>query len=311
MKIVDKSKVRGYKSMKRLDNEIKLTQLVDSPNVARLIETIQTREHLYLVLEHGGQDLFSYLSSLASHRLEEAVARPLLAQLVAGVRALDAKGLVHHDIKSENLLIETDASGSGAITRVRLTDLGMSERYARGDEVTAFCGSPGFFPPEMALAASYDPFKVDVWSVGCVAVELLLGQDWFKTHWLPNSKLMDSNADFAKGIRASLDRLREDLEASQEISEGMANFILECLVFDPRTRPTIEAVSQNPIVSRSIHTKRLPRPGRASNAVAAETSDDEAESPRGAVVTPPSSSSSPRRRVTRVSSDSDSEGLLH
>ena len=248
LKIVDKAKLSArYKTVRRLDNEIRLTSLVDSPNVTRLIESFHTQDRLYLVLEHGGQDLFGHVSSLAgSDRLDEATTRPLLAQLVAGVCSLSAQDVVHHDIKAENVLVETDEDG--AITRVRLTDLGMSQSYAREERARAFCGSPGFFPPEMVLAASYDPFKVDVWSVGCVAIELLLGRQWFSDHWQPNSQLTEEPDEFRRGVQTALRRLEADLEASPDVSEGIAKLVLGCVVFDPAARPTIEATSEHPFV---------------------------------------------------------------
>ena len=163
-----------------------------------------------------------------SDRLPEASARSLVAQVVAGVCALSARDIVHHDIKTENILIETD--GAGSIFRLRLTDMGMSESYGRGERATSFCGSPGFFPPEMVLRRDYDPFKVDVWSVGCVAVELLLGRAWFSQHWLPISKLTDEPRRFEAGLRAALDRLDADLPAMGAASA--TSFVRDALTFD-------------------------------------------------------------------------------
>ena len=92
-------------------------------------------------------------------RLDEEAARPLIAQIVAGVRALATAGVVHFDIKTENILVEVGADGEPS--RVRLTDLGLANRYRPGERASVLCGSPGFFAPEMATAPHYDPFKVD------------------------------------------------------------------------------------------------------------------------------------------------------
>ena len=169
IKVVEKTRVSRFRTAKRLHNELRLTALVSSPNVARLLEAVQTPERLYLVLEHGGQDLFAYLSKGKGPpaaaggdvdvRLDEEAARPLIAQIVAGVRALAAAGVVHFDIKTENILVELGADGEPY--RLRLTDLGLAERYQPGERASVLCGSPGFFAPEMATAPHYDPFKVD------------------------------------------------------------------------------------------------------------------------------------------------------
>ena len=201
-----------------------------------------------------------------SDRLPEAPARSLLAQVVAGVCALSARDIVHHDIKTENILVETD--GQGAICRLRLTDLGMSESYGRGARATSFCGSPGFFPPEMVLRRDYDPFKVDTWSVGCVAVELLLGRAWFSAHWLPNSKLTDNPARFEAGLVAALARLDRDLEKTG-CSAAAAAFVRAALTLEPADRPTIEALAARPWVAHSPHVKRISR----ENSTASSTVD--------------------------------------
>jgi serine/threonine protein kinase len=159
----------------------------------------------------------------------------------------------------------------------------MAERYTRTARATAFCGSPGFFPPEMVTARDYDPFRVDIWSVGCVAVELLLGREWFSTHWMPNSKLTDAPRKFEAGVVASLDRLDADLAAAG-CSELCAEFVKSALALNPNDRPSIEDLAATPWIARSPHLVRISRENSSS------TLDLAAEAPSSgamaAVVTP-------------------------
>ena len=67
-------------------------------------------------------------------------------------------------------------------------------RYAAGARGTVLCGSPGFVAPEMALAPDYDPFKVDVWALACVALEMLMGRTWFSREWLPAAEVARGGA---------------------------------------------------------------------------------------------------------------------
>jgi serine/threonine protein kinase len=57
---------------------------------------------------------------------------------------------------------------------VKLIDFGLCTKAVTSDydALRDFCGSPGFFAPEMLLADSYDGFKADVWSVGCILLEV-------------------------------------------------------------------------------------------------------------------------------------------
>ena len=91
-------------------------------------------ERLYFVLEHGGRDLFAHLTErkvAGDVKVDAAAARPVLAQLAAGVAALVENRVVHHDVKTENVLVEERPDGS---LHVRLTDLGLAEQYFGGAE---------------------------------------------------------------------------------------------------------------------------------------------------------------------------------
>jgi len=117
------------------------------------------------------------------------------------------------------------------------------------------CGSPGFFAPEMATAPSYDPFKVDQWSVGCVGIELLLGRRWFTAHWLPFAKLVDEPAVFEPAMRSALARLATDVAA---VSPAAASFVLVATTLVPEARPTAEQLSAHAFVVHSPHLARIP-----------------------------------------------------
>lgn len=66
------------------------------------------------------------------------------------------------------------AGSSKAPHLVKLVDFGLCTKAVTSehDALRDFCGSPGFFAPEMLLADSYDGFKADVWSVGCILLEV-------------------------------------------------------------------------------------------------------------------------------------------
>ncbi|KAH8094328.1 protein kinase [Aureococcus anophagefferens] len=211
LKIVDKSRAARYKAAKRLNNEVAHTRAVEHPNVARLVDVVHTRTRLYLVLEHGGRDLYGHVGDAADF--------------------------------------------DGRVADVRLTDLGMSDRYAAGDRGTAFCGSPGFFPPEMVTAPDYDPFKVDVWSVGCVALELLLGRQWFSDRWLPASKLTGDRPEFAEALALALADLGDALRESTLPAEAKG-FLERALTEDPADRPTIEDLAGHPWRPKATYDMR-------------------------------------------------------
>jgi serine/threonine protein kinase len=98
----------------------------------------------------------------------------LLDQLLSGLHAVHAEGIIHRDIKPANILLE--ATGTGT-PHVRLSDFGIAMRKGepRLTEADFVVGTPGYFAPEQMLGAEPD-VPADLYAVGLVALYLLSGQ---------------------------------------------------------------------------------------------------------------------------------------
>ncbi|MEV7380109.1 serine/threonine protein kinase [Streptomyces lydicus] len=117
----------------------------------------------------------------------------LLDQLLAGLTAVHAEGVVHRDIKPANILLE--ATGTGR-PHLRLSDFGIAMRKGepRLTEANYVVGTPGYFAPEQMLGAEPD-FPADLFAVGLVALYLLTGVKpdaeeligHFADHGIPNA----------------------------------------------------------------------------------------------------------------------------
>ncbi|WP_328328978.1 MULTISPECIES: serine/threonine-protein kinase [unclassified Streptomyces] len=117
----------------------------------------------------------------------------LLDQLLAGLAAVHAEGVVHRDIKPANILME--ATGAGR-PHLRLSDFGISMRKGepRLTENNYVVGTPGYFAPEQMLGAEPD-FTADLFAVGLVALYLLQGArpdsralvEYFAAHGTPGA----------------------------------------------------------------------------------------------------------------------------
>lgn len=97
----------------------------------------------------------------------------LLDQLLAGLAAVHAEGVVHRDVKPANILLE--ATGTGR-PRLRLSDFGIAMRLGepRLTETNLVVGTPGYLAPEQMMGAEPD-FPADLFAVGLVALYLLEG----------------------------------------------------------------------------------------------------------------------------------------
>jgi len=182
----------------KIYREIKILRGLQHPNIVRLHEMVETERHIGIILEYAsGGELFDFI---LQHRfLKDNAARRLFAQLVSGVGYLHKKGIVHRDLKLENLLLDrnrniiiTDFGFANTFNpaddlteeiEYRLGDkefvkkMGLeqmdSSGHRRGDLMQTSCGSPCYAAPELVVSDSlYTGRKVDVWSCGVILVSL-------------------------------------------------------------------------------------------------------------------------------------------
>lgn len=123
-------------------------------------------------------------------RFEEDVVKFYAAQIIMGVGELHKKGIMHRDLKLENILI--DQKGY-----VKLIDYGLA-KILQGDELAmSYCGTPEYLSPEMVASEGHD-FTVDWWAVGILIYEMLIGVTPFfnKNRQLLQSKIKHARVVF-------------------------------------------------------------------------------------------------------------------
>jgi protein-serine/threonine kinase len=184
----------------KIHREIAILKELDHPNIVRLHEMYETERHIGIILEYAsGGELFDYI--LQHRYLKDNAARRLFAQLISGVGYLHKKGIVHRDLKLENLLLDRnrniiitdfgfantfnpdDELGEEAefrlqdkefVKRMGLDEVG-NDGHRRGDLMQTSCGSPCYAAPELVVSDSlYTGRKVDVWSCGVILVSCLI-----------------------------------------------------------------------------------------------------------------------------------------
>ncbi|KAJ9260800.1 hypothetical protein DTO195F2_4413 [Paecilomyces variotii] len=185
----------------KIYREISILRDLSHPNIVRLHEMVETDRHIGIIMEYAsGGELFDHI--LNNRYLKDNAARRLFAQLVSGVGYLHKKGIVHRDLKLENLLLDrnrniiitdfgfantfnpTDELGEEIeynltnrefVKRMRL-DKVDANGLRRGDLMQTSCGSPCYAAPELVVSDSlYTGRKVDVWSCGVILYAMLAG----------------------------------------------------------------------------------------------------------------------------------------
>lgn len=168
IKIYDKNRMTCY-DKECMDTEVELLKSLKHPNIVSVKGCIDTRGKLYLIEElMGGGDL---LEAIRKRKVfPEKEARRLFTQILSAIAFLHSNGVVHRDIKPDNMLLSSD---SDEAVVVKLADFGFAKRVGSGILHTP-CGSPVYTAPEIAREDSYDK-SVDVWSAGVLLYILLCG----------------------------------------------------------------------------------------------------------------------------------------
>ncbi|XP_007904897.1 hormonally up-regulated neu tumor-associated kinase homolog A [Callorhinchus milii] len=170
VKVIDKKKARKDSYVtKNLRREGQIHQMIKHPNITQLLDILETENSYYLVMElcTGGNLMHKMYDRKI---LEEAEARKYIRQLALAVEHLHQAGVVHRDLKIENLLLDEHSN-------IKLIDFGLSNCagiLGYSDPFSTQCGSPAYAAPELLARKKYGP-KVDIWSIGVNAYAMLTG----------------------------------------------------------------------------------------------------------------------------------------
>ena len=107
-------------------------------------------------------------------------AREVIIGITRPINYLHSIGICHRDLKPENILLKVDSNEPVSANRIKICDFGLCcQRIKKGSKsLSEFCGSPGFFAPEMILfGGKYNGLLVDTWSIACIMLELCLGHE--------------------------------------------------------------------------------------------------------------------------------------
>ncbi|KAK9297815.1 hypothetical protein QLX08_008584 [Tetragonisca angustula] len=162
----------------------------------------ESNYNVFLVMEYcNGGDLADYLS--AKGTLSEDTIRVFLKQLAGAMKALHAKGVVHRDLKPQNILLSHNCGKAcpqpHQIT-LKIADFGFARFLQDGVMAATLCGSPMYMAPEVIMSLQYDA-KADLWSLGTIVFQCLTGKAPFQAHTPQALKLFyEKNANLGPKI---------------------------------------------------------------------------------------------------------------
>ena len=248
VKTIKKFKLKTHASLRRLSNEVINLKALSSPYVIHMHDCINTEENFYIVAEKGGDDLFSFSGKYANG-MNPAWVKEIMVGLMRGVTYIHRQGICHRDLKPENVLMEFDTE-TGKCKSLKICDFGLSARFRESDTENAglmneFCGSPGFFAPEMLVRGTYHGDKVDLWSVACIMLELTLGHVGFGNLWMKNYAMetIRNKEAFDNKMRHCLEELPSHLRTNYRAD--VCDFLIPILTMCDDERPDTESLARH------------------------------------------------------------------
>ncbi len=174
VKILNKSKLSA-EDITLAKREIEILKLCQHPNIIQLLDTFENPDYIYIVMEilRGG-DLYEYLHK-RGFMIPEARARNIIHALATSLYYLHSYGIVHRDIKLDNVLMVDESDDSD----IKLVDFGLSKMIGPNESCTEPFGTYGYAAPEVLEQKPYTG-SVDIWGLGVVLYIMLTGHAPFE-----------------------------------------------------------------------------------------------------------------------------------
>ncbi|XP_045112192.1 serine/threonine-protein kinase fused-like [Portunus trituberculatus] len=160
------------RELKSLRRECEIQRGLAHPNIVRMIDSFETENEVVAVSEYVPGQLFQLLES--NGPLREERVQQIACNLVSAIYYLHSHRILHRDIKPQNILLSSTGEA-------KLCDFGFSRKMGINTYVlTSVKGTPLYMAPELIEEKPYD-HNADLWSLGCILYELLVGKPPFCT----------------------------------------------------------------------------------------------------------------------------------
>ncbi|OCF74126.1 CMGC/CDK/CRK7 protein kinase [Kwoniella mangroviensis CBS 8886] len=154
--------------------EIKLLQGVRQDNVVRLLEIMVSKGNVHMVFEYMEHDLTGLLSH-PTLRFSQANIKSLNHQMLNGLSHLHSKSILHRDMKGSNILLNSKGE-------LKLADFGLARLYSKKhlDDYTNRVITLWYRSPELLMGETVYKSEVDMWSAGCIVLEIFTTKPIFQ-----------------------------------------------------------------------------------------------------------------------------------
>ena len=153
---------------RKIQNEINIMKkLRNHKNIIKLFEYFETEKYICIIMENiPGGSLLNIINKMS--KIPESYSKYIFKQIIEGLIYIHENGIVHLDIKPDNILIDLS-------NQIKICDFGVGKQIKQNQLLKDSCGTPAFVAPEILLNSPYDPFKCDIWSCGVLLYSMITG----------------------------------------------------------------------------------------------------------------------------------------
>ena len=250
-KTADKPSLKKY-----FDNEINILSSLNHQNIVKLECIKRTNQHYYIVMEYingGGLSdcLKKYMEKNNNKAFPEEIVQHLMRQIIDALNYLHKQKIVHRDLKLDNIMVNFDTrldkeNLNIMKATIKIIDFGFATKLSaeKNDLTFSAVGSPINMDPIILRKFSnrkdinnigYDE-KADIWSIGTVCYELLIGKAVF------NAKTMNDLVDKVQSGNYTLPKT---------VSKEVVSFLNAMLQYDSKLRLSAEELSKHVFLTRN------------------------------------------------------------
>ncbi|MEE6506387.1 hypothetical protein FKM82_007648 [Ascaphus truei] len=243
LKVLFKTQLEKAGVEHQLRREVEIQSHLRHPNILRLYGYFHDATRVYLILDYAPRgELYRELQRCS--KFDDLRTATYITELADALLYCHSKKVIHRDIKPENLLL-------GSNGQLQIADFGWSV-HAPSSRRTTLCGTLDYLPPEMIEGRMHDE-KVDLWSLGVLCYEFLVGKPPFET---------DTHQETYRRIS------KVEFQFPPYVSEGARDLISKLLKHNPNHRLPLKDVFEHPwiVESSTKHPRKKEGPVEGTQA---------------------------------------------
>ena len=251
-KLADKPDLKRF-----LENEIHILQQLDHPNIVKLEGIKRSASNYYIIMEYinggGLSECLKKYREIHKKAFTEEIVQYLMRQIIDGINYLHSRKIIHRDLKLDNIMVNFDSEYDKANldmmkAKIKIIDFGFATKLTslKNELTYSAVGSPINMDPiilakfskkkDVNLNMGYDE-KVDIWSLGTICYELLIGNAVFN----------------AKTLNDLVNKVEEgNYIVPKTVSKEVVSFLNGMLKYDSRNRLNSEELLKHPFLTKNV-----------------------------------------------------------